>query len=65
MEEIKNGVISEDALDEIAGGLNLSKNKVVDVLKKTSITIGSTAVVAAVVGMSFFGACHPPKEHHD
>ena len=64
MEEIKNGVISEEALEEIAGGLNLSKNKVVDVLKKTSIVIGSTAVVSSIVGMSFFGACHPPKEQH-
>ena len=64
MEEIKNGIISEEALEEIAGGLNLSKNKVVDVLKKTSIVIGSTAVVSSIVGMSFCGACHPPKEQH-
>lgn len=64
MEEIKNGIISEEALEEIAGGLNLSKNKVVDVLKKTSIVIGSTAVVSSIVGMTFFGAFHPPKEQH-
>ena len=41
MKEIKNGVISEEALDEIAGGLSLSKEKVIDVLKKVGVKIGN------------------------
>ena len=41
MKEIKNGVISEEALEEIAGGLSLSKEKVIDVLKKVGIKIGN------------------------
>lgn len=50
MEEIKNGIISEEALDEIAGGLNISKDKVVSVFKEVGIGVGTAAGVLAALG---------------
>lgn len=55
MEEIKNGIISEEALDEIAGGLNISKEKVVGILKKVGITIGAAATVTTAIAGAFVG----------
>ena len=39
MEEFKNGVISEEALDEIAGGLNINKEKIIDIFKKIGVKV--------------------------
>ena len=38
--EMKNGIISEEALDEIAGGLNVKKAALITVLIASGITIG-------------------------
>ena len=41
MEEIKNGVISEETLDEIAGGLKISKSTVKKVLTTAGVVVGA------------------------
>ena len=46
MEEFKNGIISEEALDEIAGGAGISKDKLIKGLKIGGIVIGSASAVA-------------------
>ena len=62
MEEIKNGIISEEALDEIAGGLNISKEKVVGILKKVGITIGAAATVTTAIAGAFVGGAFAQKD---
>lgn len=51
MEEFKNGIISEEALDEIAGGAGVSKDKLMKGLKIGGIVIGSAAAVATAFGV--------------
>ena len=46
MEEYKNGAISEEALEEVAGGLKMDKEK----LKKTLALAGVGIVTAGLVG---------------
>ena len=46
MEEFKNGAISEEALDEIAGGLSVSSSAVKNVLIAAGIGILSAGVGA-------------------
>lgn len=56
MEEFKNGIISEEALDEIAGGAGISKDKLIEGLKIGGIFIGSASAVAcALVGSYALG----------
>ena len=54
MEEFKNGAISEEALDEIAGGLSVSKSTVKNVLLAAGIGIlaagGATALAMSKNG---------------
>lgn len=57
MEEIKNGVISEKALDEIAGGLKLPKLTVKNIFLSAGITI--SAIAGAIAGGSFAYAMTP------
>ena len=45
MEEIKNGVISEEALDEIAGGLKISKSTVKKALTAAGVVIGTLGAI--------------------
>lgn len=45
MEEIKNGVISEEALDEIAGGLKISKSTVKKALTTAGVVIGTLGAI--------------------
>lgn len=45
-EKIEKGAISEEALEEIAGGLNISK----DTLKKVAIGAGVTVIGLAGIG---------------
>ena len=53
MEEIKNGVISEEALDEIAGGLSLSKSNLLKSFMAAGVTVLTDIPFAAsVVGTS-------------
>lgn len=49
MEEFKKGIISEEALDEIAGGLNISKGKVASIFKKIGIGVSAAASVLAAI----------------
>ena len=46
MEEIKNGVISEEALEEVAGGLNIPKIT----LKKAIIAAGVAVAALSTIG---------------
>ena len=51
-EKIEKGVISEEALGEIAGGLNISK----DTLKKVAIGAGVTVLgLAGLAGIGYVG----------
>lgn len=51
-EKIEKGVISEEALEEIAGGLNISK----DTLKKVAIGAGVTVLgLAGLAGIGYVG----------
>lgn len=51
-EKIEKGVISEEALEEIAGGLNISK----DTLKKVAIGSGVTVLgLAGLAGIGYVG----------
>lgn len=50
MEEIKNGVISEEALDEIAGGLKISKSTVKKVLATAGVVVGALGALGGGVG---------------
>lgn len=45
MEEIKNGVISEEALDEIAGGLKISKSTVKKALTAAGVIVGALGAI--------------------
>ena len=45
MEEIKNGVISEEALEEIAGGLKISKSTVKKVLATAGVVVGALGAI--------------------
>lgn len=49
MEEIKNGVISEEALDEIAGGLKLPKSNLLKALIAAGVTVLAAIPFAATV----------------
>lgn len=49
MEEIKNGVISEEALDEIAGGLKISKSTVKKVLATAGVVVGALGAIGGTV----------------
>ena len=53
MEEIKNGIISEEALDEIAGGLRLPKITVKKVLTGAGIFIGALAALGGATGLGY------------
>lgn len=53
MAEMNKGIISEEALGEIAGGLNVSKEKVISTLKKVGVGIGAAAAVTAALGGAF------------
>ena len=53
MEEIKNGIISEEALDEIAGGLRLPKITVKKVLTGAGILIGALAALGGATGLGY------------
>lgn len=53
MAEMNKGIISEEALGEIAGGLNVSKEKVISTLKKVGVGIGAAAAVTAALGGTF------------
>ena len=46
MEEFKNGAISEEALDEIAGGLSISKSTVKNVLIAAGIGVLAAGAVS-------------------
>ena len=48
MEEIKNGVISEEALDEIAGGLKLPKSNLLKALIAAGVTVLAAMPLAGV-----------------
>lgn len=51
MEEMKNGVISEEALDEVAGGLSIDKAKLKNIVLKAGIpVVGAAALAATSVG---------------
>ena len=53
MKEIKNGVISEEALEEIAGGLSLSKSNLLKAFMAAGVTVLTDIPFAAsVVGTS-------------
>ena len=56
-EKIEKGVISEEALEEIAGGLNISK----DTLKKVAIGAGVTVLGLGGYGLYKWGE----KKGHD
>ena len=49
MEEFKNGAISEEALDEIAGGLNMSSSTI----KKAVIAAGIGVLAAGGLGAGY------------
>lgn len=53
MEEIKNRIISEEALDEIAGGLRLPKITVKKVLTGAGILIGALAALGGATGLGY------------
>ena len=50
MEEIKNGVISEEALEEIAGGLKISKSTVKKALTAAGVIVGALGAIGGGVG---------------
>ena len=61
MEEFKNGVISEEALDEIAGGFKLPKLTVKNILLGAGVAI--TALAGATIGGKIAYAMTPkPKD---
>ena len=47
MEEIKNGVISEEALEEIAGGLKMPKLNLKNVLAAAGVVVGALGTLGA------------------
>lgn len=63
MEQFKNGAISEEALDEIAGGFNISPS----VVKKALIAAGVGILAAGVgvggtIGIKKYNKSKSPKE---
>ena len=55
MEEFKNGAISEEALDEIAGGLNIDTGTVRSVLLAASIGILAAGAGAGGAAGYYYG----------
>ncbi len=55
MKEIKNGVISEEALEEIAGGLKISKSTVKKVLATAGVVVGALGALGATAGIGYGG----------
>lgn len=55
MEEMKNGMISEEALDEVAGGLKVDKAKLTKALKAVGVGIGVLGAVGGT-GAVIYGA---------
>lgn len=55
--ELKNGIISEEALDEVAGGLSINKETLKKGLKKAGIAVAGTAVVVGTIyeGKKLYG----------
>ena len=54
--EIERGIISEEALDDIAGGLNIDKAKLIKGLKYAGVAIiGAGALASAGYGMYKWG----------
>ena len=64
MEEFKNGEISEEALDEIAGGLNIDTGTVKAVLLAAGVGIlaASTGASAGVAAGYYYGEKHGHKQ---
>ena len=50
MKEIKNGVISEEALEEIAGGLKISKSTFKKALTAAGVVVGALGALGGGVG---------------
>lgn len=64
MEEFKNGEISEEALDEIAGGLNIDTGTVKAVLLAAGVGIlaASAGASAGVAAGYYYGEKHGHKQ---
>jgi ribosomal protein L12E/L44/L45/RPP1/RPP2 len=43
MEDMKNGVISEEALEKVAGGINLSPTKIKDIFNNAGVEVDKDA----------------------
>ena len=56
MEEIKNGVISEEALEEIAGGLGISMSTFKKALAAAGVIVGALGAIGGttVVGYEIY-----------
>ena len=63
MEEFKNGAISEEALDEIAGGLSISKSTVKNVL--IAAGIGILAVGGTAGAYKYLGQKGKEEKHEE
>lgn len=50
--ELKNGLISEEALDEIAGGIKMDKESLKGYLKKAGVAVAGAAAIAASAGLA-------------
>ena len=53
--EFKNGLISEEALDEIAGGIKMDKESLKGYLKKAGVAVAGVAAIAATLGGTYYG----------
>ena len=63
MENFKNGAISEEALDEIAGGLSISKSTVKNVLIAAGIgVLAAGAGVTGTLGVQEYNRMQKQKE---
>ncbi len=53
--ELKNGLISEEALDEIAGGIKMDKESLKGYFKKAGIAVVGAASIAGAGVLGYYG----------
>ncbi len=53
--EFKNGLISEEALDEISGGIDVDRETLKKYVKKAGVAVLGVGAVATAVGGGYYG----------
>ena len=53
--ELKNGLISEEALDEIAGGIKMDRESLKGYLKRAGVAVVGVGTIAAGSALCYYG----------